>query len=102
MLTGHSGEALELSKLQEKTKQQEYAMKMKEYEAHIEQSKIEQKRVDGDERRKTIQEETKQHQQREQYHDQLARKRYDFNFHKLLEVHIFKTEPSFLTISLQV
>lgn len=73
--TGHSGEALELSKLQEKTKQSEYAMKVKEYEAHIEQSKIEQKKVEGDERRKTIQEETKQHQQREQYHDQLARKR---------------------------
>ncbi|KAE8751815.1 hypothetical protein FOCC_FOCC001664 [Frankliniella occidentalis] len=73
----HSGEALELSKLQEKTKQSEYGMKMKEYEAHIEQMKVEQKKVEGEERRKTIQEETKQHQQREQYHDQLSRKRYD-------------------------
>ncbi|XP_034254899.1 ATPase family AAA domain-containing protein 3A homolog [Thrips palmi] len=82
----HSGEALELSKLQEKTKQSEYAMKVKEYEAHIEQSKIEQKRVEGDERRKTIQEETKQHQQREQYHDQLARKRYDDQLHQQTQI----------------
>lgn len=51
--------------------------KLKEYEAHIEQMKVEQKRVEGDERRKTMQEETKQHQMRAQYQDQLARKRYD-------------------------
>lgn len=50
---------------------------MKEYEASIEQIKLEQKRVDGDERRKTISEETKQHQMRAQYQDSLARKRYE-------------------------
>jgi len=70
-------EALELSKQQEQTKQQEYFTKMKEYEAHIEHSKAEQKRVDGDEKRKTLQEETKQNQLRAQYQDQLARKRYE-------------------------
>lgn len=71
----HSKEALELSKLQEVTKQQEYQSRIKEYEAHIEQSKIEQKKVEGEERRKTVGEETKQHQARAQYQDQLARKR---------------------------
>jgi len=70
-------EALELSKQQEQTKQQEYFTKMKEYEAHIEHSKVDQKRVDGDEKRKTLQEETKQNQLRAQYQDQLARKRYE-------------------------
>lgn len=70
-------EALELSKQQEQTKQQEYFARMKEYEAHIEHSKVEQKRVDGEEKRKTLQEETKQSQIRAQYQDQLARKRYE-------------------------
>ncbi|XP_053694411.1 ATPase family AAA domain-containing protein 3A homolog [Sabethes cyaneus] len=73
----HSREALELSKLQEQTRQQEYMAKVKEYEAHIEGSKVEQKRVDHEERRKTLVEETKQQQQRAQYQDQLARKRYE-------------------------
>ncbi|KAJ9599170.1 hypothetical protein L9F63_010347 [Diploptera punctata] len=50
----HAKEALDLSKQQEQTKQQEYVAKVKEYEAHIEQSKI-----------------------RAQYQDQLARKRYE-------------------------
>lgn len=50
---------------------------LKKYEAAIEEMKVEQKRVDGDERRKTMQEETKQHQMRAQYQDQLSRKRYD-------------------------
>ncbi|XP_055637484.1 ATPase family AAA domain-containing protein 3A homolog [Toxorhynchites rutilus septentrionalis] len=73
----HALEALELSKLQENTRQQEYLAKVKEYEAHIETSKVEQKRVDHEERRKTLAEETKQQQQRAQYQDQLARKRYE-------------------------
>lgn len=73
----HSREALELSKLQEQTRQQEYMAKVKEYEAHIEQAKVEQKRIDHEERRKTLIEETKQQQQRAQYQDQLARKRYE-------------------------
>jgi hypothetical protein len=69
-------EALELSKLQEMTRHSELVAKAKEYEAHIEQMKMDSKRVDGEERRKTLQEETKQHQMRAQYQDQLARKRY--------------------------
>ena len=48
-----------------------------EVEAQIEQMKIEQAQVSQQEKRKTLQEETKQHQQRSQYQDQLARKRYD-------------------------
>lgn len=68
-------EALELSKHQEQTKQQEYFAKIKEYEAHIEHNKVEQKRVEGDEKRKNMQEDTKQSQLRAQYQDQLARKR---------------------------
>jgi ATPase family AAA domain-containing protein 3A/B len=70
-------EALELSKLQEMTRHQELQAKAKEYEAHIEQMKLDGKRVEGEERRKTMQEETKQHQMRAQYQDQLARKRSD-------------------------
>ncbi|KAK9500133.1 hypothetical protein O3M35_001451 [Rhynocoris fuscipes] len=73
----HSKEALELSKLQEITKQQEMQAKIKEYEASIEAAKVEQRKVEGEERRKTLQEETRQHQNRAQYQDQLARKRYD-------------------------
>jgi ATPase family AAA domain-containing protein 3A/B len=42
---------------------------------HIEHSKVEQKKVEGDEKRKNMQEETKQSQIRAQYQDQLARKR---------------------------
>ncbi|CAB3359998.1 Hypothetical predicted protein [Cloeon dipterum] len=68
-------EALELSRMQEMTRQNELIAKAKEYEAHIEQMKLDTKRVEGEERRKTMQEETKQHQMRAQYQDQLARKR---------------------------
>lgn len=70
-------EALELSKLQEQTRQHEYMAKVKEYEASIEGAKVDQKRIDHEERRKTLQEETKQQAQRAQYQDQLARKRYE-------------------------
>ncbi|XP_034952643.1 ATPase family AAA domain-containing protein 3A homolog [Chelonus insularis] len=73
----HAKEALELTKLQEMTKQQEVQSQLKQYEASIEQLKLEQKKVDGEERRKTIAEETKQHQMRAQYQDSLARKRYE-------------------------
>jgi len=72
-----SRDALELTKIQEHTRQQEQQAKIKEYEAHIEQLKVDQKKVDYEERRKNMQEETKQNQQRAQYQDQLARKRYE-------------------------
>ncbi|XP_025829400.1 ATPase family AAA domain-containing protein 3A homolog [Agrilus planipennis] len=73
----HAKEALELSKLQETTKQVEYQSKIKEYEAHVQQLQIEAKKAEAEERRKYLQEETKQHQARAQYQDQLSRKRYD-------------------------
>lgn len=43
----------------------------------MEQLKVEQVHAAQEEKRKTLAEETKQHQQRAQYQDQLARKRYD-------------------------
>ena len=46
-------------------------------EAQIEQMRLEQGKVLQEEKRKTIAEETKHHQQRAQYQDQLARKRYE-------------------------
>ncbi|XP_075028428.1 ATPase family AAA domain-containing protein 3A isoform X3 [Calonectris borealis] len=63
--------------MQEQTLQLEQQTKLKEYEAAIEQLKNEQIRVQAEERRKTLSEETKQHQARAQYQDKLARQRYD-------------------------
>ncbi len=48
-----------------------------EAELQIEQMKSDQIRVSGEEKRKTLVEETRQHQQRAEYQDRLARKRYD-------------------------
>ncbi|CAG2102221.1 unnamed protein product [Medioppia subpectinata] len=70
-------DALDLSKLQETTKQMDLQKQMKEYESHLEQMKIEGKRVEYEEKRKMMAEETKQHQQRAQYQDQLSRRRYE-------------------------
>ena len=70
-------EALDLAKLQENTKQMEFQKQMKEYETHLEQMKNESKRIEYEEKRKMMAEETKQHQQRAQYQDQLARRRYE-------------------------
>ena len=63
--------------MQEQTRQHEYLAKVKEYEANIELAKVDQRRIDHEERRKTLAEETKQQSQRAQYQDQLARKRYE-------------------------
>ncbi|KAK6176224.1 hypothetical protein SNE40_014548 [Patella caerulea] len=73
----HAKDALELTKMQEQTAQMDRQKQIKELEAQMEQLKIEQAKVSQEERRKTLSEETKQHQQRAQYQDQLARKRYD-------------------------
>ncbi|KAJ8320477.1 hypothetical protein KUTeg_002064 [Tegillarca granosa] len=73
----HAKEALELSRQQELTAQLKHQEKIKEFEAHVEQMKIEQTKVAQEEKRKTMAEETKHNQQRAQYQDQLARKRYD-------------------------
>jgi len=43
----------------------------------VERLKNEQMRIAAEEKRKTLAEETKQHQRRAEYQDQLSRKRYD-------------------------
>uniref|UniRef100_A0A8C5Q184 ATPase family AAA domain containing 3A n=1 Tax=Leptobrachium leishanense TaxID=445787 RepID=A0A8C5Q184_9ANUR len=73
----HAKDALHLAKMQEETLHLEHQAKIKEYDAAVEQIKNEQIRVQGDERRKTMQEETKQNQARAQYQDKLARQRYE-------------------------
>ncbi|ELR61354.1 ATPase family AAA domain-containing protein 3 [Bos mutus] len=50
---------------------------LQEYEAAVEQLKGDQIRVQAEERRKTLSEETRQHQARAQYQDKLARQRYE-------------------------
>ncbi|CAG5981089.1 unnamed protein product [Menidia menidia] len=73
----HAKEALELARMQEQSTQIEHQSKMKEYEAAVEQLKGDQIRIQAEERRKTLNEETKQHQARAQYQDKLARQRYE-------------------------
>ncbi|XP_032818199.1 ATPase family AAA domain-containing protein 3-B-like [Petromyzon marinus] len=73
----HAKEALDLARMQENTVQMENQVKLKEYEGAIEQMKSDQIRVQSEEKRKTLVEETKQHQARAQYQDQLARRRYE-------------------------
>uniref|UniRef100_A0A668AM03 ATPase family AAA domain containing 3A n=1 Tax=Myripristis murdjan TaxID=586833 RepID=A0A668AM03_9TELE len=63
--------------MQEQTLQLEHQSKVKEYEVAVEQLKGEQIQLQGEERRKTLGEETKQNQARAQYQDKLARQRYD-------------------------
>ncbi|XP_018417862.1 PREDICTED: ATPase family AAA domain-containing protein 3A isoform X2 [Nanorana parkeri] len=73
----HAKEALQLAKMQEETLHLEQNAKIKEYEAAVEQLKNEQIRVQSEERRKTLNEETKQNQARALYQDKLARQRYE-------------------------
>ncbi|XP_054465076.1 ATPase family AAA domain-containing protein 3-like [Anoplopoma fimbria] len=73
----HAKAALDLARMQEQTVQLEHESKVKEYEAAVEQLKGEQIHLQGEERRKTLVEETKQNQARAQYQDKLARQRYD-------------------------
>uniref|UniRef100_A0A673GLI5 AAA+ ATPase domain-containing protein n=1 Tax=Sinocyclocheilus rhinocerous TaxID=307959 RepID=A0A673GLI5_9TELE len=73
----HAKDALDLARMQEQTVQLEHQTRIKEYEAAVEQLKGDQIRIQADERRKTLNEETKQHQSRAQYQDKLARQRYD-------------------------
>uniref|UniRef100_A0A8C7IAI2 ATPase family AAA domain containing 3A n=1 Tax=Oncorhynchus kisutch TaxID=8019 RepID=A0A8C7IAI2_ONCKI len=63
--------------MQEQSVQLEHQSKVKEHEAALEQLKGEQIRLQAEERRKTLTEETKQNQARAQYQDKLARQRYD-------------------------
>ncbi|XP_077429055.1 ATPase family AAA domain containing 3 [Vanacampus margaritifer] len=73
----HAKEALELARMQEQSTQMEHQGKIKEYEAAVEQLKGDQIKIQGEERRKTLNEESKQHQARAQYQDKLARQRYE-------------------------
>jgi len=73
----HANQALDLARMQETTKQTEHNANLKEHEAALEQLQIQKVQVVAEERRKTLTEETKQNNQRAQYQDQLARKRYD-------------------------
>ena len=75
--SSYASQALELSKVQEETRQKEQMVKIKEYEAHIEQMKIEQKKVEGEQRRKTLEEEAKNQKYNAEYQDKLARQRYE-------------------------
>nr|XP_020637658.1 ATPase family AAA domain-containing protein 3A [Pogona vitticeps] len=58
----HAKEALNMAQLQEQTLQLEQQARLKEYEAAIEQLKNEQVRIQAEERRKTLSEETRQQQ----------------------------------------
>ncbi|KAG7388295.1 protein of unknown function (DUF3523) [Phytophthora pseudosyringae] len=72
----HAKEAFNLAKETERTKQTENQAKIKENEALYKQYEIVRVQKEGEERRKTLEEETRQHQQRAQYQDQLKRKQY--------------------------
>jgi len=73
----YATQALDLSKKQEETKQQEQMVKIKEYELSIEQMKVESKRVDAQEKRKNMEIEADQAKRKAEYQDQLARRRYE-------------------------
>nr|CAB3224064.1 ATPase family AAA domain-containing protein 3-like [Phallusia mammillata] len=70
-------EALELARMQETTKQFEFQGKVKEYEINLEHMKVEQVKQQGEERRKTLQQDAKIKQEQAEYQDILARRRYD-------------------------
>ena len=73
----YANQALDLSKMQEQTEQQKQMAKIKEYELSMEQMKVEGKRVDGEQKRKYLEEESKQAKYKAEYQDQLARRRYE-------------------------
>lgn len=54
-----------------------HLMSLQKYEVASRQLETDRLRVEQEERRKTLAAETKEHQQRSQYQDQLARRRYD-------------------------
>ncbi|XP_059399514.1 ATPase family AAA domain-containing protein 3-like [Carassius carassius] len=95
----HAKEALDLARMQEQTVQLEHQSRVKEYEAALEQLKGDQIRIHAEERRKTLNEETKQNQARAQYQDKLARQRYDDQLRQqqlLNEENLRKQEESVL------
>lgn len=72
----YAKDAFNLAKDTERTKQMEHQAHIKEQEALYKQYEIVRVQKEGEERRKTLEEETRQHQQRAQYQDQLKRKQY--------------------------
>jgi len=77
LFAAHAKDALELTKMQENAKAIDSQKQIKEYEIQLEKMKVEQIRVSAEEKRKLLGEETRQNQQRADYQDRLARKRYD-------------------------
>lgn len=72
----HAKDAFAIAKETERTKQLEHQAHTKEQEALYKQYEIVRVQKEGEERRKTLEEETRQHQTRAQYQDQLKRKQY--------------------------
>ena len=68
-----ASDALELSKEQEKTRQQEQMVKIKEYEVAVEQMKVEGKIKEGEQKKEYLKEQVKQQKLKADYDDQLAR-----------------------------
>lgn len=75
IIKGHGREAIALSKMQETTAQLEHQRNIKQIELEMENIKAGQMQRMNEEKRKTLQEETRQAQARAEYQDQLARKR---------------------------
>ncbi|KAL7077271.1 hypothetical protein ACQ4LE_003289 [Meloidogyne hapla] len=73
--SSNAKQALELSRLQELTKQREYDLQQKQIELRLASMHSENVRVAEEERRKTLIEETKHSRARADYQDHLARKR---------------------------
>lgn len=73
--SSNAKQALELSRLQEITRQKELDVHQKELEARLASMQAESARIMEEERRKTLIEETKHARARAEYQDQLARKR---------------------------
>ncbi|KAI6179304.1 hypothetical protein M3Y98_00596000 [Aphelenchoides besseyi] len=73
--SSNAKQALELSRLQEITKQKEVELQQKQIEAQIASMKAEGARMAEEERRKTLSKETEHAKARADYQDQLARKR---------------------------
>ncbi|XP_037089418.1 ATPase family AAA domain-containing protein 3A homolog [Pollicipes pollicipes] len=90
-------EILSVTKQQEQTRQLEQQSRIKEYEAHIEQAKVEQVRAQGEERRKLLAEETSSTSSALSTKDQLSRKRSEDQLiqqHRMNEENLRKQEES--------
>lgn len=73
----YASEAFKLASEQERTKQMEYQAMVKQYGASEEQHRADNIRQHGEERRRLLEEETRQANVRSRYQDELARKRHE-------------------------